>query len=216
MDAAFPKGLDAATLLLRGPGCRAARFRLTFRRMHADFADHAWRHLLDPTTLAGAAFYGVLAFVLASIVVLVIRRFSRRLEHRLSDVTVLRFVSLFAQMLVYLAALVLYAHLIPQLRTVGTALLAGASVLSVVAGLAAQDTLGNLIAGFSLVMSGAIREGDEIKLYAPNGLITARVHLISLGFTVLLDADGSEVLVPNSVIMGSAIVRTARAPAPKA
>ena len=90
--------------------------------MHADFADHAWRHLLDPTTLAGAAFYGVLAFVLASIVVLVIRRFSRRLEHRLSDVTVLRFVSLFAQMLVYLAALVLYAHLIPQLRTVGTAL----------------------------------------------------------------------------------------------
>lgn len=184
--------------------------------MDTNLADAAWHQLLDPATLVGAAFYGVLAFVLATVVVLLIRRFTRRLEHRLSDITVLRFVSLFAQMLVYLAALVLYAHLIPQLRTVGTALLAGASVLSVVAGLAAQDTLGNLIAGFSLVLSGAIREGDEIKLYAPNGLISARVHLISLGFTVLLDGDGSEVVVPNSVIMGSAIVRVARAPLPPA
>ena len=90
-------------------GCRAA--------LSANLPAHArglrrprLAPLARPTTLAGAAFYGVLAFVLASIVVLVIRRFSRRLEHRLSDVTVLRFVSLFAQMLVYLAALVLYAH----------------------------------------------------------------------------------------------------------
>ena len=172
-----------------------------------------WRHWLDPTSLPGAVFLGVLALVLATVVALLIRRFTRRLEQRLSDVTVLRFVSLFAQLLAYLAALVLYAHLIPQLRTIGTALLAGASVLSVVAGLAAQDTLGNLIAGFSLVMSGAIREGDEIRLYAPNGVIEARVRVISLGFTVLLDGNDNEVVVPNSVIMGSAIVRVRRADA---
>ena len=166
------------------------------------------RHdLFDPATMMGAAFYAVLAIVAASLVAWSIRRFTRRLEHRLSDVTVLRFVAMFAQMLLYLAALVLYAHLVPQLRAVGTALLAGAGVLSVVAGLAAQDTLGNLIAGFSLVMSGAIREGDTIKLYTPVGLITARVHVISLGFTVLLDADANEVVVPNSVIMTSAILR---------
>ncbi|MFT3896703.1 MAG: mechanosensitive ion channel family protein [Thermomonas sp.] len=182
--------------------------------MHAHPADGPWRHLFDPDTLAGAITLGAIAFVLASLFALLIRRFARRLEHRLSNVTVLRFVSLFAQMLVYLAALVLYAHLIPELRTVGTALLAGASVLSIVAGLAAQDTLGNLIAGFSLVMSGAIREGDRIKLYSPNGVIEARVHAISLGFTVLLDGDGNEVVVPNSVIMGSAVVRIAHAPSP--
>lgn len=171
------------------------------------------RHdLFDPATMMGAAFYAVLAIVAASLVAWSIRRFTRRLEHRLSDVTVLRFVAMFAQMLVYLAALVLYAHLVPQLRAVGTALLAGAGVLSVVAGLAAQDTLGNLIAGFSLVMSGAIREGDTIKLYTPVGLITARVHVISLGFTVLLDADANEVVVPNSVIMTSAILRVSHPP----
>lgn len=166
-------------------------------------------HLLDPATLPGVLILAAIAFAIATVIVLLIRRFTRRLEKRLSDVTVLRFVSLLAQLLVYLAALVLYAHLIPQLRSIGTALLAGASVLSVVAGLAAQDTLGNLIAGFSLVMSGAIREGDTIKLYTPVGLITARVHLISLGFTILVDTDGNETVVPNSVIMTSAIQRVA-------
>ncbi|QIL21196.1 mechanosensitive ion channel domain-containing protein [Thermomonas sp. HDW16] len=164
-------------------------------------------HLLDPNTLTGALVLAAAAFAIATIVVVLIRRFTRRLEKRMSDVTVLRFVSLLIQLAVYLLALVLYAHLIPQLRSVGTALLAGAGVLSVVGGLAAQDTLGNLIAGFSLVMSGAIREGETIKLYTPVGLITARVHLISLGFTLLVDADGNEIVVPNSVIMTSAIAR---------
>ena len=166
-------------------------------------------YLFDPNTLTGALVLATVAFAIATVIVLLIRRFTRRLEKRLSDITVLRFVSLLAQLLVYLAALVLYTHVIPELRSIGTALLAGASVLSVVAGLAAQDTLGNLIAGFSLVMSGAIREGDTIKLYTPVGLITARVHLISLGFTVLVDADNNETVVPNSVIMTSAIQRVA-------
>ena len=48
--------------------------------------------------------------------------------------------------------LVLYAHLIPALRSMGTALLTGVSVVSVIIGLAAQNTLGNLIAGISLLL----------------------------------------------------------------
>ena len=157
--------------------------------MHADFADHAWRHLLDPTTLAGAAFYAVLAFVLASIVVLVIRRFSRRLEHRLSDVTVLRFVSLFAQMLVYLAALVLYAHLIPQLRTVGTALLAGASVLSVVAGLAAQlfRARAQLGAGLGGLFTNPGLGGAGLLTQARGLFARADLEILLEGLQVVLD-----------------------------
>ncbi len=62
-------------------------------------------------------------------------------------------------MLIYLFGIAAFAHVVPELRTLGTALLAGASIISVVLGLAAQDTLGNLIAGFSLVASKAIRVG---------------------------------------------------------
>ena len=114
--------------------------------------------LFDPETWLGALSLAAVAFAVASVIALLIRRFTRRLEARLTDVTLLRFVTLFAQMLVFLAALVLYAHAIPPLRTLATALLAGASVLSVVAGLAAQDTLGNLIAGFTLVLSGTLEQ----------------------------------------------------------
>ena len=162
---------------------------------------------LDPGSLPGALLLAVLFLLLATIAAALVRRGAHRIEQRLSDVTVLQFVSVFAQLLVYLVAFVLYAHLVPTLRTVGTALLAGASVASIVAGLAAQDTLGNLIAGFSLVLSGAARVGDRIRLYCPVGTISARVEAISLGFTVLRDDEGNEVVVPNSVMMSSARVR---------
>ena len=164
-------------------------------------------HWFDPGNAVGAALYGVVVFALASLLALAIRRSTRRIERGLSDITVLQFVSVFAQFLAYLAGFVLYAHLVPPLRALGTALLAGASVASVVVGLAAQDTLGNLIAGFSLVLSKAVGIGDSIRLYCPVGILSARVRAISLAFTVLVDGDGNEVVVPNSVMMSSAIVR---------
>ncbi|MCA0394481.1 MAG: mechanosensitive ion channel family protein [Proteobacteria bacterium] len=172
------------------------------------------RHLFDPTAVLGIVFWAVVVFAFASLATWLIRRTTRRIERGLSDVTMLRFVSGFLQCLAYLVGFVLYAHLVPQLRALGTALLAGASVMSVVVGLAAQDTLGNLIAGFSLVLSRTVQVGDGIRLYCPVGTIDARVRDISLAFTTLVDADGHEVVVPNSVMMSSAIVRLSPVAAP--
>ncbi len=168
--------------------------------------------LLNPGSLVGTVFLGVLVFALASIVALLIRRGTRHVEQHLTDVTALGFVSAFAQLLTYLFGFVLYAHLIPELRALGTALLTGVSVISVVLGVAAQSTLGNLVAGFSLVLSRTIRVGDSIRLGSPVGTISARVRIISLAHTVLLDDENREVVVPNSIIMGSAITRIGRAP----
>jgi small-conductance mechanosensitive channel len=170
--------------------------------------------LPSPGSLVGAIALGVLAFALASVVVVLIRRATRRVERHLTDVTALGFVSAFAQLITYLLAFVLYAHLIPQLRALGTALLAGVSVISVVVGVAAQNTLGNLVDGFALVMSKTIRVGDTLHIASGVGAMSARVRLISLGYTVLVDEQDREVVVPNSVIMSSAITRVARAPGP--
>lgn len=169
--------------------------------------------LLDPTSLAGTIFLGALILVIASVVVMLIRRATRRIERHLTDVTALGFVSAFAQLLTYLFGFVLYAHLVPELRALGTALLAGVSVISVIVGVAAQSTLGNLVAGFSLVLSKTIHVGDTVQLGSPVGTISARVQVISLGYTVLIDQEGREVVVPNSIIMGSTITRISRASA---
>jgi len=167
---------------------------------------------LDPSSLVGAALLGALTFALASVVVMLIRAGARRVGQHLSDVTALQFVSAFAQLLTYLIGFVLYAHLIPELRALGTALLAGVSAVSVVVGLAAQNTLGNLIAGFSLVLYRQIRVGDTIRLASPLGVISATVEVISLGFTVLRDDSKHEVIVPNNVMMSSTIIHVGRVP----
>lgn len=121
--------------------------------------------------------------------------------------TGLAFASAFGQVFVYLVALIVYAHLIPDLRAVGTALLAGAGVVSVVFGLAAQSTLSNVVAGFSLVLYRPIRVGDRVQLSTPKGVATATVQLISLGYTILRDGDGDQIFVPNSIMMSTIVIR---------
>ena len=172
--------------------------------------DFVLGELLNPNSIIGAMFLGVLFAALATVVAAVLRKTARRIEPRLSDITGLRFISAFAQLLTFLVGFILYAHLVPELRMLGTALLAGVSVVSVVVGLAAQNTLGNLVAGLSLVLYRPIREGDMIDMNSPKGMITARVEMISLGFTVLRDADAHEVIVPNSVMMSSIVIRIGR------
>ena len=73
---------------------------------------------------------------------------------------------------------VLYAHLIPELGTWARRCSPG-SVVSVVLGLAAQNTLGNLIAGMSLVLYRPIR-ATACSRPRPGGLTTAAVEQVSL------------------------------------
>ncbi len=163
--------------------------------------------LFDPKTLVGAVFFGVLFLIAASAFAAVIRRAAQRIKVHLTDKTGLDFASALMQLLAYLVGFVLYAHLIPELRSLGNALLAGAGIVSVVLGLAAQNTLANLIAGLSLVLYRPIRIGDSVQLSTPRGLVTASVEMLSLGYTILRDADQNEIMVPNSVMMSNIVIR---------
>jgi small-conductance mechanosensitive channel len=101
--------------------------------------------------------------------------------------------------MIWVIFLILYAHLIPVLRSMGTALLAGASVASVVIGLAAQSTLGNLVAGVSITIYRPFRLGDTLQVTAPTGTEIGVVELISLGYTTLRAQDGHLIVLPNSI-----------------
>lgn len=158
-------------------------------------------------TLLGATLYGVIFLIAAFILARLVRKFERRIETHLTDATGLRFASALAQISIYILSFILYAHLIPELRAVATTVLAGAGVVSVVVGLAAQSTLSNLIAGVSLVLNRVISIGDKVKLNTPNGLTTATVEQLSLGYTLLRDLDGNEILVPNSIMVSSILIR---------
>jgi small-conductance mechanosensitive channel len=171
--------------------------------------------LYDPSSLLGATALAVVFVAAAAILGALVSRLERRMERRLSDVTGLRFASAFMRVVAYLVAFVLYAHLVPQLRSLGTALLAGVSVVSIIIGLAAQNTLGNLIAGISLILYRPISVGDDVELNTPKGVLAARVEDVSLGYTILRDAEGNDVVVPNSVMVSNVVIRLAKKTTPE-
>lgn len=174
-----------------------------------DYFEDFLRLILDPKNAAGAFFYALVFLAVALFAGRLARLLARRSARHLSDVTALNFVVQFLQVVIFLIALILYAHLIPALRAMGTALLAGVSVASVVVGLAAQNTLSNLVAGFSLLLYRPFHIGDRVQLGTPRGVSIGTVTSLSLGYTILTDPDNHEIIVPNSVMVTQVIIRLA-------
>ena len=166
--------------------------------------------LSDPSTLSGAILYAVIFFFVAWLVGRALHLAVQRLlahdknDHR--DRTAVRFVAQLAQYGVYIFALISYAHVVPALSHLATAWLASIGIISVVAGLAAQNTLGNLVAGISLLLYRPFKLGDRLQLTAPTGLETGTVERLTLGFTSLKTDDNRRVVVPNSVMASQTTV----------
>jgi len=174
------------------------------------FLDHTLADFFDARTLPGALVYAALFVLVAGLISRLVSTLADRAvargRNRLENVTAVKFVSQLAQVFIFLIAGILYAHLVPALQSLGTALLAGVSVVSVIVGLAAQSTLGNLISGIALLLYHPFRLGDEIQLTTPKGLETARIESLTLGYTVLRAGDQRLIIVPNSVIANAVII----------
>jgi small-conductance mechanosensitive channel len=165
---------------------------------------------LRPEKLTGALVIGVIflavAYVFGRIVRLGVRRLLERDKRGLIDRTTVSFLAQLAQIGIYIFAFVNYSHIIPSLQHLGTAWLASVGVVSVVFGMAAQNTLGNLIAGIALMLYQPFKLGDRLQVQAPTGLETGVVESLTLGYTVLKTPDNRRIVVPNSAIAGQTTV----------
>jgi small-conductance mechanosensitive channel len=83
----------------------------------------------------------------------------------------------------------------------------GASITAVVVGLAAQQTLGNLIAGLVLISVRPFKVGDRVRLQAGGlaGQVEGVVASLGLLYTTLAQGQDS-IMVPNSVVLSAAVV----------
>jgi len=171
-------------------------------------------NIIDPATIEGAVFYAVVllicALALNHMLRLAVKRALARGSRVHIDQTRVNFISQLAQILVYIVAFFIYAHLIPALSKLGNAGLASFGVLSVVAGLAAQNTLGNLISGISLLIYRPFNVGDRLQVTAPTGLETGEIESLSLGYTIIKTDDNRRVVVPNSIMAGQTTVNMTR------
>jgi small conductance mechanosensitive channel len=156
--------------------------------------------LIKPDTLLGALVYLVIFVVVAMLLSKALRAAVHAAMTRKGhiDRTTISFLQQICTALIWVIVVILYAHLIPALRSMGTALLAGASVASVVIGLAAQSTLGNLVAGIAITIYRPFRLGDTLQVATPTGTDIGVVELISLGYTTLRAPAGHLIVLPNS------------------
>jgi small conductance mechanosensitive channel len=163
--------------------------------------EHDVLAFLKPDTLWGALIYFAIFLMLGALVSRGLRAALHASMTRKGhiDRTTISFVQQFGSVLTWVVMIILYAHLIPALRSMGTALLTGAGVVSVVIGLAAQSTLGNLVAGISIAIYRPFRLGDTLQVTAPTGTDIGVVELISLGYTTLRAPDGHMIVLPNAI-----------------
>ena len=161
-------------------------------------------------TWIGALVLLVLFLIGGVVLSWVLRRAIRLLLERDRDQRIDRmaasFLSKVLGVFLWLVVIMLYAHMIPALAQLGTALLASVSVASIVIGLAAQSTLANFVAGISLIFYRPFRLGDRIQITAPTGLETGIVEDVSLGYTVLQTYDNRRVIISNSVISNTVMI----------
>ncbi len=156
--------------------------------------EHDLLSFISPDTLIGALTYLVifvaLALTLSRVVRSAVHAATTRSGH--IDRTTLSFLRQMMGALIWVVMLILYAHLIPVLHSMGTALLAGASVASVIIGLAAQSTLGNLVAGVSITIYRPFRLGDTLQLEkAIAGCFLTKVDATAMTLELRLHASDS-------------------------
>ncbi len=80
------------------------------------------------------------------------------------------------------------------------ALLTGAGLFSVVAGLSAQSLIKDYLAGFFIIMENQYRIDDIITLATPTATVSGVVEDISIRMTRLRDLDGNLHIVSNGTI----------------
>ena len=83
----------------------------------------------------------------------------------------------------------------------------GGAFTAVIVGLAAQQTLGNVIAGIVLLSARPFRVGDRVRLQGGplGGQIEGTVSALGLLYTTLAKGEDS-VMVPNSAVLNAAVL----------
>lgn len=103
-------------------------------------------------------------------------------------------ISRILQVVVIILTIVSVILTFPEARVLMGSLLASAGVISLVAGIAAQDSLSNTFAGLQLTFTDAIRVGDQLSV---DGL-TGTVEEITLTYVVLRIWDDRRIILPST------------------
>ncbi len=103
---------------------------------------------------------------------------------------------------IYIVGLMLIIYQIPQLRSLVTAILAGASIAGLAIGYAAKDSLSNFTSSVFIAVFKPYRVGDSVDFRGEYG----QVEDLTLRHTVIRTSDNKRIIVPNSIMSNEPII----------
>lgn len=150
----------------------------------------------------------VTGLVILAIIFYLNNRFFRRALKRSNQLPVKYLQSIINVLIISLGIFMVLSHF-DFSKNAGSQILRSGTLIIAIATFAAQQTLGNVIAGFSLSMSHPIEIGHKVKIIS-SGTVVAEgiVTDISIRHVIIRQYDGQTVIVPNSVVDSSVIVNT--------
>ena len=156
---------------------------------------------------SNAALYGLMALVLTALAIRISDALIRHALHPAAEKESSNFDQAFAPLVnrlvnilvAVVAVIIVFDHFGQNVSS----LLALLSVGSLAIGLAAQDTISNMISGFVIMFDRPFRIGDRVKI--PTGE-EGDVYEIGMRSTKILDFDNNLVIVPNAELLKTRIV----------
>ena len=155
---------------------------------------------------------GILGFLITFLITVVIAKIFTTILEKLVDHAMkkdarasmpFKYLLKIIRTVIYVIAVFAILMNVKPLQSISTAILGATSVMTVVVGLAAQETFGNFIAGFFIVIYQPFHVGDMVNLTEKN--ISGTVIEITFRHTILNTIENTKIIVPNST-MNSAIV----------
>ena len=106
---------------------------------------------------------------------------------------------------IYLAGISFAISFVPFLKPVAQSLLAGAGIIAIAVGFAAQQSLGNIVSGVFIVISKPYQINDRISMSdGQRGF----VEDISLRHTVIRNFENQRIIIPNSIISNQVLINS--------
>jgi small conductance mechanosensitive channel len=169
--------------------------------LFSDILPNKIERWIEPMVVIGVA------FIVGRIFSFLIKRYIKKSSQVLKvDPTNYSFIQHAVSLIVFIIATYFVFRTIPQLRTVGTTIFAGAGIIAAIIGFASQEAFSNIVSGIFLVIYKPFSVGDYIKLVSNN--YAGIVEDINLRHTVIRSIENRRIVIPNSVISRESILNS--------
>lgn len=144
----------------------------------------------------------ILSIIFRKLVNLGVKKYSTVIK---SDPTNFSFLKNAIPFIIFSIAIIFIFYKIPFLKSLGTALFAGAGILAAIIGFASQKAFANIISGIFILMFKPFRVGDTVELTLGKKGV---VEEITLRHTVIKDYENRRIIIPNSQISDDVIINS--------